>query len=64
MVIEKQWTADRALAFPSDSVGVLMRFYSSNVYEGASADVLIEGQERNIPIKELIRVEDMQKERE
>ena len=62
LVIEKYWTSDHSLAFPNnEEVGVVLRCWDSNVYEGASADVLIDGQERNILVKNLIRVEDMER---
>jgi hypothetical protein len=60
LVLEKRWTGDGILAFPGDHVGVVLRCYDSNVYEGASVDVLINGEEKWLPIKELIKVEELE----
>lgn len=51
------------LAFPGDHVGVVLRCYDSNVYEGSSVDVLIDGEERWLPTNELVKVEDIEKNR-
>lgn len=61
LVVEKRWTGDGLLAFPGDHVGVVLRCYDSNVYEGSSVDVLINGEERWLPTKELVKVEDLEK---
>lgn len=39
-------------------VGVVLRYYDSNVYESASVDVLINGQEVHMSTRELIRVKE------
>ena len=64
LVMEKRWTSCGSLAFPGEEVGVILRCYDSNVYEGASVDILIGGTERWVPVKELIRVQDTERQKE
>ena len=59
LIVEKVWTADKMLAFKGENIGVVLRCYDSNVYEGASVDVLIDGAQRNLRIDDILRVEDL-----
>ena len=57
LVVEKRWTGDGVLAFSGNEVGVILRCYDSNVYEGASVDILIDGQEKWMDVKDIVPVE-------
>ncbi len=41
-------------------VGVVLRYFDSNVYEAASVDVLIDGQEIHLSTRELIRLKEIE----